>query len=72
MMHKTGLTENNPTVNCPFAHNEAIYIYYTMRQVMPTLNHQVMHQTGYYYFIILGSLLSYVFLLFATLSYFLY
>lgn len=26
MMHKTGLTENNPTVNCPFGHNEAIYI----------------------------------------------
>lgn len=33
-----------------------------------------MHQTGYYYFIILDSRLSYVFLLFATLkiSYFLY
>lgn len=25
MMHKTGLPENNSTVNCTFAHNEAMY-----------------------------------------------
>lgn len=25
MMHKTGLPENNSTVICTFAHNEAIY-----------------------------------------------